>query len=292
MLPPKGEVTLAPLHRAGAHRRLMGEVVSLVERFEGRAGAYGRRLDTGDVVRVGEVDRRFPTGSAAKLFVLLAFAEQVSSGEVDPSGRVEITTSYRDARGGSGVLRHLAAGLAPTLHDCATLMMIVSDNVATDLLLDAVGGPVVVNATVERLGLSDVELTSPTVWVRPPGQFGMATPTGLAEAWAPLADETPATALCRAITWRHQQREGFGRYVPFSPDAVDFGLPTRLRLWSKSGSYPSVSCEAGLFETDHARWVLSVMADDVEDRRNGSAGAGPTLRAEVARAVHGAWKRG
>ena len=270
----------------------MEEVVSLVDRFGGRAAVYARRLDTTDVVRVGEVERWFPTGSAAKLFVLLTFAEQVTNGALDPSARVEITTTYRDARGGSGVLRHLGAGLAPTLHDCATLMMIVSDNVATDLLLDALGGPEVVNATLARLRVGGVELTSPTVWVLPPGQFGVATPTGLAEAWAPQAQDTPAAALCRAITWRHQQREGFGRYVPFSPDAVDFGLPTRLRLWSKSGSYPSVSCEAGLFETDHARWVLSVMADDVEDRRNGSAGAGPTLRAEVARAVHGAWKRG
>ena len=270
----------------------MEDVTSLVDRFDGRAAVYARRLDTSDVVRVGEVERRFPTGSAAKLFVLLTFAEQVSNAELDPSARVEITGAYRDARGGSGVLRHLKAGLAPTLHDCATLMMIVSDNVATDLLLDAVGGPVAVNATLARLRLEGVEVTSPTVWVRPPGQFGMATPSGLAEAWAPQAEDTPAAALCRAVTWRHQQREGFGRHVPFSPDAVDFGLPTRLRLWSKSGSYPSVSCEAGLFETDRARWVLAVMADHVEDWRNGSPGAGPTLRAEVARAVYEAWADG
>lgn len=50
-----------------------------------------------------------------------------------------------------------------------------------------------------------------------------------------------------------------------------------------------MSCEAGLFETDHASWVLAVMADDVSDWGNGPAAAGPTLRAEVSRAVFDQW---
>ena len=80
--------------------------------------------------------------------------------------------------------------------------------------------------------------------------------------------------------------------MPFAPDLPDFGRPSPLRLWSKAGSYPSVSCEAGLFETDRSRWVLAVMADEVRDRRNGSAGAGPTLRAEVSEVVDDAWQAG
>jgi len=59
-------------------------------------------------------------------------------------------------------------------------------------------------------------------------------------------------------------------------------------MWSKAGSYPAVSCEGGLFETDDATWVLAVMAQDVADWGSGSAAAGPTLRAEVSRAVFGA----
>jgi 2-iminobutanoate/2-iminopropanoate deaminase len=173
--------------------------------------------------------------------------------------------------------------------DCATLMMIVSDNVATDLLLDAIGGPATVRAVMERLGCGDVAVTSPTVWALPPEQFGMASPRGLAEAWTPLDGAGALADRCRRITWRHQHREGFARHVPFSPDLPDFGMTSALRLWSKSGSYPSVSCEAGLFETDHARWVLAVMADEVRDRRSGSTGAGPTLRAEVSRIVFDAW---
>lgn len=267
-------------------------VEALAAACDGRVAVYGRTLDRkqDENIVVGDVDRRFPTGSAGKILVLLAFAEAVASGAIDPTARLDLVAPYREARMGSGVLRHLDAGLRPTLSDCAVLMMIVSDNVATDLLLDALGGPTAVNHALARLGCGDVEITSPTVWVLPPGQFAMASPRGLANTWALLAEPGPIAERCRAITWRNQHRDGFGRLVPFSPDLADFGLPTPLRLWSKAGSYPSVSCEAGLFATDSSQWVLAVMAEELADWGNSSACAGPTLRAEVSRAVYEAWR--
>lgn len=267
----------------------MQEVHDLAEAVDGEVAIYARRLDTGESLTVGAIDVPFPTGSAAKFLVLLAFADHVEKGIVDPATRVTLDATYRDGRLGSGVLRHLDAGLEVTLQDCATLMMIVSDNVATDLLLDALGGPDVVNATTTDLGCHDVEVTSTTVWVLPPGQFGMASPRGLADAWALLARDGAGSERCRSITWRHQQREGFGRLVPFAPDLPDFDLVSKLGLWSKAGSYPTVSCEAGLFETGDATWVLAVMARRLRDRGNGSSAAGPTLRARVSKAVYDAW---
>ena len=266
-------------------------IAALVAGLDGVASVFARRLDTDEVLAVGPVDEAFPTGSAAKLAVLLAFADAVVGGAVDPAARVRLDAAYRDDRKGSGVLRYLAAGLEPTLLDCATLMMIVSDNVATDLLLDALGGPDPVNRAVDAIGGGDVRITSPTVWVHPPGQFGMATPRGLAEAWSLLAVPGPRAELCRDITWRHQSKEGFARLVPFVPDLPDFGRRSPLGLWAKAGSYPSVSCEAGLFESGDHAWVLSVMARDLSDWGNGSTAAGPTLRAEVSRTVYDTWKR-
>ena len=267
----------------------MDAVRRLVEEVEGVAAVYARRLDTDEEVVVGEVDEAFPTGSAAKLLVLLAYAEATGSGSLDAGQRVALTEPYQTARKGSGVLRFLDPGLAPTLADCATLMMIVSDNVATDAVLDALGGADAVNGVVRSLGCHDAELTSDTVWVMPPGQFGMASPRGLADAWTLLAEPSSLAEVCKEITWRHQHREGFARRVPFQPDLPDFGFASPLRLWSKAGSYPSVSCEAGLFETDGATWVAAVMARDLADQGARSTGAGPTLRSEVSRALFDAW---
>lgn len=112
------------------------------------------------------------------------------------------------------------------------------------------------------------------------------------QAAGAIVSTSYAAAMEARITWRHQQREGSPRSVPFGPDLPDLALPSPLRLWSRSGSYPSVPCEAGLSETDRSRWVLAVMAGEVRDRRNGSAGAGPTLRAEVSEVVDDAWHAG
>lgn len=130
----------------------MVEVAEIIERVDGRAAVYARRLDIDEEIAVGAIDGSFPTGSAAKLLVLLTFADLVKREKMDPLARCEINAEFRDARPGSGVLRFLREGLAPTLEDCATLMMIVSDNVATDVLLDAIGGPDVVNATLTAWG--------------------------------------------------------------------------------------------------------------------------------------------
>ena len=266
-----------------------GELDAFVSAVDGRVGVYARNLTTGEELTAGLAGERFPTGSAAKALVLAAYATAVEAGELDPHHRVELDAAYRDARRGSGVLRHLSVGLSPTLEDCATLMVIVSDNVATDLLVDALGGASGVNAWRSALGDPDVEITAESVWVLPPAQFGMGSPKGLADLWTRWHADDPVAQRCRRICWRQQHREGFGRYVPFSPDLVDFDLTSALGLWSKPGSYPTVSCEAGLFETAEAAWVLAVMADELADWGNASHNTGPTLRAEVSRYVFDRW---
>ncbi len=72
--------------------------------------------------------------------------------------RVELTEFSKNP--GTGVLKQLEAGLNPTLYDLAVLMIIVSDNTATDLLLDILGRTNV-NQTMANLGLTKtrVDLT-------------------------------------------------------------------------------------------------------------------------------------
>ncbi len=270
--------------------RLTRALEDLVRGVDGEAGIYARRLDDGREVTAGVQDHRFPTGSAAKALVLAAYALAVDAEEIDPHRRVAVDSTYQAARPGSGVLRHLEPGLSPTLEDCAALMMIVSDNVATDLVLDALGGPDGVNGRRGELGDPDVEITSPTVWVAPPGQFAMATPAGLASVWERWHATDAVAQRCRRITWRQQHREGFGRLVPFSPDLIDFGLQSPLGLWSKPGSYPTVSCEGGLFECDGASWVLAVMAEGLADWGNHATSVGPALRAEASKLVYERWR--
>ncbi len=100
-------------------------------------------------------DQLFPTASVIKLPVLIALYEEVVRGTVDLGERV----TYRDVGrvAGSGVLQDLDDGLALTLRDLATLMITVSDNTATDLLLDRVGKGAV-EAAMRRHDLGSVRI--------------------------------------------------------------------------------------------------------------------------------------
>lgn len=74
----------------------------------------------------------FPTASTLKVPLLYTLYRLADAGTIDLSERIAL--SYANRVPGSGVLQHMDEGLRPTLRDLAELMIIVSDNWATDLL--------------------------------------------------------------------------------------------------------------------------------------------------------------
>lgn len=265
----------------------------LLKAFPGRVGVHARHLDRRETFAYHS-DDVMPTASAAKVFVLMTYAQQCVEGKLDPDTRR--TVRAEDLVRGSGVLRFCRPGLAPTLSDLAYLMMTVSDNLATNLLLDAVGGPVCVNRLLRELGLGGAEVRGPIQFEKLEIHFARSTPRALAEAYGVLAEPAehgypPAAAsLCLDVLRRNEYLHGLPRYLPWSQHAIDFGVELPLTIYGKTGSMLRVQTDAGLFVTPAARWVLAVMCADFDDPRSGPAGVASTLQAEVGRAVYEAWK--
>lgn len=265
----------------------------LLKGFPGRVGVYARHLDRGETFARG-ADEVMPTASAAKVLILMTYAWRCVEGRLDPETRREVQAG--DLVHGSGVLRFCRPGLAPTLQDLAYLMMTVSDNLATNLLLEAVGGPAVVNDVVRRVGLTGAEILGPIQFHDRETPFARSTPRALGEAYAVLAEPKqhgfPAEAapLCLDVLRRNEYLAGLPRFLPWSQHAVDFGVELPLTVYGKTGSMPKVQTDAGLFVTPTSRYVLAVMCDGFDDLRSGAAGVASTLHAEVGRAVYEAWK--
>ena len=100
-------------------------------------------------------DAMMDTMSTIKIPVLVTLYRLVDAGELDLAQRYTLDTSFK--RFGTGVLQYMDDGMTFTLRDAATLMIIESDNTATDYCYEAVGGPDAVNATMRELGISDIE---------------------------------------------------------------------------------------------------------------------------------------
>lgn len=96
-----------------------------------------------------------PAASTIKVLVSAAFWIAADRGELDPGRRVAVGAT--PAPGGGGLLESMHPDTAPALADLDLLMLAVSDNAATNVLIDAVG-MARVNALAERLGLGGTRL--------------------------------------------------------------------------------------------------------------------------------------
>jgi beta-lactamase class A len=263
---------------------LEADVEAVVKDRPGTFGVYARNLATGETVGVN-ADRVLPTESTAKTFILVHYAGLVTAGSLDPARRIELTAD--DAAYGSGVLRYLAPGLQPTLHDLAWLMIIVSDNLATQVVLRAVGGAEAVNTTMTDLGL-------PTAYINPAfshaltemqsGElFGTSTPRDLAEVYAHLDER------CRQILFRQQFVDFLPRTLPHASQSTDWGFNMPVRVYNKTGGGLGNCIDSGLFETDDAAWVVAAMATDQQDFAMRPDDAAPSAFATIGMLLYERW---
>ena len=100
-------------------------------------------------------EQRFPAASLAKVPILVEVARQVEFGMLAWDTRCTIPAEAHATS--SDVLANLSTDLRPTLHDLAHLMIAVSDNTASNVLLDIVGMEAV-NVTMQQLGLYDTRI--------------------------------------------------------------------------------------------------------------------------------------
>lgn len=135
--------------------RLESELVNLVKSFPAKVGVGFKDLKTGAEYYINGRER-FLTASVFKVFVLIELYNQVVKGELDLRRRYRISEKLKVL--GSGILKELDEGLQPTLRDLAKLMMILSDNTATDIIMELLGKDRINRTVREVLGLRETRV--------------------------------------------------------------------------------------------------------------------------------------
>jgi beta-lactamase class A len=130
-------------------RRLQGAIEDIRRHFPGEMAVYMKNLKTGEELAF-DADTVYETFSVIKIPIMVEVLRQSEAGKFSLSERYQVIPA--DARWPSGVLYTLDPGLNPTIKDLLTLMIIISDNSATDILADKVGRANV-TATMKSLGL-------------------------------------------------------------------------------------------------------------------------------------------
>lgn len=165
-----GPVPLPAQATADASPRTPDDLPELreeIERYEsyldgGRLGVGVLHLESGRSLFY-RGDERFPMASTYKVPIAAQLLARVDAGEMRLDSLVVVEQG--DLHPGSGVLEDLFddPGVILSVRNLMELMLLISDNSATDLCLRLAGGPEAVNARMTELGVEDLRVDRPTV---------------------------------------------------------------------------------------------------------------------------------
>ena len=149
---PLGAAAQSPTQaeNAALDQKVKAEVAS----FKGKVYIFAKNLDTGETYALA-ADERVKTASTIKIAVMIEAFARVNEGKAKWSDEVVSTKSKMVS--GSGILAELSDGLHLTLRDAVNLMMMLSDNTATNLVLDVLTTDAV-NARMESLGIKNIRI--------------------------------------------------------------------------------------------------------------------------------------
>ncbi|AEW05746.1 beta-lactamase [Sulfobacillus acidophilus DSM 10332] len=250
-----------------AMQTLDNELMAVQREFSGRYAVYAEHLGTGETVSFGDVQTAWETASVMKLPILTEALRQCQEGVHALTEPVE----YRrdDGVPGSGVLQYLTPGVTLPFKDVLTLMVIVSDNVATNMVLRTIGIEAV-NQTCHDMGLMQTRVMR-RIDFSSPDPLGLSSPFDLVQLLKSLYFNTVLDSRHAGIAveiLRHQQYQTLlTRYLPYDLlDDNDREIPI-VTVASKSGSLTGIRNDAGLVISPWGDYAVAIMSEASKDRR-------------------------
>jgi beta-lactamase class A len=232
-----------------------------VNSFQGKVFLFAQNLDTGQTYSFNG-DERVRTASTIKIVVMIEVFARVADGRAKWTDELVLTKTAR--YGGSGILPELGDGLRLTLRDCLRLMMTLSDNTATNMVLDYLTTDAV-NARMESLGFKHTRIMrrvggggESKAGKEPDNKrfgLGATTPHEMVEIMAKLDRgeivSKDASKEMIDLMKREQARYAIGRTIPEVPMASKYGALDALR-----------SCVAILY-TKQGKIAMAMTVDDM-----------------------------
>jgi beta-lactamase class A len=296
---------------AGPPGSLQAQVDAIVAAHHGHVAFYAEQLNTGKVL-ARQPDKEVQTASVIKLAILYDALAEVSDGKARWDEK--ITLKPGEAVSGSGVLTFFDAPVTLTLKDVLTLMVIMSDNTATNLAIDRFGVDAV-NARIAAQGLEHTHLykkvmkpaTGPMPADQPKFGLGKTTPHDMAtlmswigecklhpkqgpEAATNVVFQEPSSADKAAceVGLKMLRNQFYRDTVPRYLETVD-SSENGTAIASKTGSLNAVRNDVAIVEGKTGPIVLAIFTYDNQDHSWTVDNEGELTVAKLAKAIVTAW---
>lgn len=282
---------------------LENQVLQIVSQHHGSVALFAQQLNTGKQIAI-DADKPVQTASTIKLAMLWTALRQIALGKAQWNEPIPLRTG--ETVGGSGILHFLDTPITLTLKDVATMMVIVSDNTATNLMIDRFTTQQV-NENMTALGYKDTwfykkvfkPATGPMPADQPKFGLGKTTPRQIAAMMErigrcdlnlpgqPLLDQAKADAACKvAIDMLRNQfyRDTIPRYLE-SLDSTEQGSG----IASKTGSLDATRSDVAIVAGKAGPIVLAIYSYDNADKSWSVDNEGEVTVAKIAKAIVTAW---
>ncbi len=247
-------------------------------------GVYAEDIESGKKFGLDE-DRLYETASTIKVFVLLALFHKLSKEKISEHTPIKIESKLLGTIGrSSGVLQYFDRSLPLTLYNVTLLMIIVSDNAGTNILIDYLGKDFINNYINKKLGLKKTKLLTnkvdfPSKFRLKNTKMGSTTPHEIANTLKSLEgnklfDKKTSRKLIKILT-QQEYTNLIPRYLPTWSN-VGYKEKKIKQIGNKTGSivyeddgYFSVRGDVALiYAKGKKRFVFSIFHDGPNDRNH------------------------
>jgi beta-lactamase class A len=282
---------LAALMGAGLDAGSLQEALAArMAGFPGTVSLYAKNLDSGASIGIHESDR-VRTASTIKLPTLVALFDAVARGAAKWNEPLTVTAAEKVT--GSGIIgSEISDGVQLPLRDVANLMIVLSDNTATNMIIERIGADTV-NAYLDKIGIHTTrlmrkvrgdggQLNAAEGWSAagklPENQkygLGVSTPRDMAAILERLENgELVSPEVCRdilAILKRNQDNTGIRRGLGDLPIA------------NKSGALDALRSDVGIVYSKAGRIAMAITVDGIPQPDWGPDNPGSILISDLAK---------
>lgn len=258
-------------------QQFVGKVKSIVSSSDAVVGVAIRDLSTGEELFINE-NEIFPQASSIKIHILAELYRQAGEGKFKLSDIIPLPESVRV--GGSGVLGELGKNtVSMSLRDYAVLMIVLSDNTATNLLIEKVGMENV-NRFLVSNGATKTKLQRVMMDIQAAkeGRENIGTPREVLAVLDRLyrGELVSRTASEDMLSLLKKPKGG----------ALRAGIPDPVELANKEGEVEGIRCDVGIVFLPGSPYALCVMTKLLLEPADG-----PRIITEISRATYGYFER-
>ena len=259
-------------NRTQLRGKLKAEIEKIASGFDGVMGVAIRDLTTGEEILLNS-HLTFPTGSSIKIPVLIELHKQAAAGKYKLTDQRWVERA--DKVGGSGVINNFGDHTSQlSLNDLAVLMIVLSDNTATNMLIDQTG-MTNVNATLDQLGLKAIRLRRKMIDLS-------ASARGDENIATPYAAMDLMTKLYRGEVINRNLSDDVLKFLKLRKSSpIPRLIPATVAIANKPGGIEGVACDWAIVYVPGRPFAISVMTN-----YNGETANADEAIAKVARLAY------